>query len=81
MDKNTKNTKNRIALASRNPCNEFLIQFLLKLRQNYGNMKMMRGKNCPYYQYLHYTRAIESIRKYPLPIICEDQLSLLAGIG
>ena len=58
MDRNTKHSKNKIAIVSRNPCNEFLVQFLLKLRQNFGNMKMMKGKNRTDHQFLHYTRAI-----------------------
>ena len=33
------------------------------------------------HQYHLYTRAIDSIKKYPLPIICQEQLSLLIGIG
>ena len=28
-----------------------------------------------------YNRVIESVRKYPMPIICEEQLGMLAGIG
>jgi hypothetical protein len=33
------------------------------------------------HQYHLYTKAIDSIKKYPLPIICEEQLGMLAGIG
>lgn len=41
----------------------------------------MRGISRHDHQFHIYTRAIDSIKKYPLPIICEDQLALLAGIG
>ncbi len=42
---------------------------------------MMKGKSRHDHQFHVYTKAIDSVRKYPLPIICEEQLSLLAGIG
>jgi hypothetical protein len=41
----------------------------------------MKGKNRYDHQFHIYTKAIDSIKKYPLPIICYDQLMLLAGIG
>lgn len=42
---------------------------------------MYKGKSRNDHQFHLYNRAIDSIRKYPLPIICADQLALLAGIG
>lgn len=28
-----------------------------------------------------YSKVIDSVRKYPLPIICEEQVRMLAGVG
>lgn len=42
---------------------------------------MFKGKSRNDHQFHLYNRAIDSIRKYPLPIICADQLALLAGLG
>ena len=42
---------------------------------------MMKAKSRNDHQFHLYSRAIDSIRKYPLPIICADQLAFLAGLG
>ncbi len=44
-------------------------------------MKLLKGKPRQDHQFHVYTKAIDSIRKYPLPIICGEQLGLLAGVG
>lgn len=64
----------RMVTSANNPCNEFLIIYLLNSRK----------RNCHSakdFKFFMYGKAIESIRKYPLPIICEQQLRMLAGIG
>lgn len=71
--------KNRKAFTSKNPCNEFLVEHLIRVRQ--GEARLGRGRHKSDHQFQLYTRVIDSIRKYPLPIICEEQLAMLAGVG
>ena len=66
--------KNKIVLNTTNPCNEFLVRHLIKLRGK-------SDKRTHDHKFFVYTTAIESVRKYPIPIICSDQLKLLGGIG
>lgn len=56
-----------------NPCNDFLVDFLIasKLKSE----KQGIGK------FTTYNLAIQSVRKYPLPIICQAQLAALQGFG
>ena len=66
--------KHKIIVGTVNPCNEFLVRHLIKLRGK-------PDKRSHDHKFFVYTTAIESVRKYPIPIICSDQLKLLGGVG
>jgi hypothetical protein len=56
-----------------NPCNDFLIDFLIASK--------LKAERQGIGKHTTYNLAIESVRKYPLPIICEAQLAALEGFG
>ena len=56
-----------------NPCNEFIVEFLVRSKIKVDK----QGLN----QYYCYNLAIESVKKYPLPIICVSQLAVIEGFG
>jgi hypothetical protein len=57
-----------------NLCNEFLVIYILKKKKQLEHIGMERKA-------MVYNMALTSIKKYPLPIICEKQLKILYGIG
>lgn len=56
-----------------NPCNNFIIDYLIR-----NKIKADKQVTNKYYMY---NLAIESVKKYPLPLICEEQLAALEGFG
>jgi hypothetical protein len=56
-----------------NPCNEFIIETLLRWKVNVEK----QGLN----QFYTYNLAVESVRKYPLPILCYEQMKAMEGFG
>jgi len=56
-----------------NPCNDFIVDYLIR-------NKIKSDKQVLTKSYL-YNLAIEAVRKYPLPLICEEQLAALEGFG
>lgn len=60
-------------MATVNPCNNFIIDYLMRTKIKSDKQVCSR--------YYMYNLAIESVRKYPLPLICEEQLSALEGFG
>ena len=64
----------KVWISTRNPCNEFIVDHLLKIKiaaKKSGNDR----KNAIY------GSAIMSIKRYPLPLICRTQVTNLNGIG
>lgn len=63
-----------IRMVSLNPSNQFLVDYfqaqIARLMENQAS-KLSSV----------YRRALQSILKYPLPIICRDQILSLRGIG
>ena len=57
-----------------NLCNQFLIVKLL------NKIKQFEGRNLSDHTFA-YKKAIASIKKYPMPIICRSQLQSINGIG
>lgn len=61
---------NRTALCCKSPCNEFLVFQLLSMRNMETRNKGFMSKQ-PNHKFQVYNRVIESVRRYPMPIICE----------
>jgi hypothetical protein len=61
-------------LKTSNLCNEFLITYLTKKKNQCDKLGMEKKGYV-------YNTAITSIKKYPLPIISPKQLKLLYGVG
>jgi hypothetical protein len=57
-----------------NLCNEFLVDYLIKKKSHLEKIGMQRKA-------FVYHAAIQSIKKYPLPIISALQLKMIYGIG
>lgn len=62
-----------LTMTTVNPCNNFIIDYLIRTK-----IKSDKQVSTKYYMY---NLAIESVRKYPLPLICEEQLAALEGFG
>lgn len=68
-----RNSKAGLTMVTVNPCNQFIIEILLRWKVKVEK----QGLN----QFYTYNLAIEAIRKYPLPILCYEQLKCLEGFG
>lgn len=73
MKRGTKTRTLGLTLSTVNPCNNFIVDFLLR-----NKIKSDKQILCKSYLY---NLAIESVRKYPLPLICVEQLDALEGFG
>ena len=57
-----------------NPCNEFIVRYLLRLRGR-------PNANVHDHKFFLFSNVIVAVKKYPLPILCADQLKTINGIG
>lgn len=57
-----------------NLCNQFLVKYINKKKQDLEKIGLERKA-------MAYHTATLSIQKYPLPIICQQQLKSLYGVG
>ena len=73
-------SKHRPLFSTRNPSNHFLVQHLI-LARNKGSQGRFGPRDRKDHKFFMYSTAMDSIRKYPLPIVCEEQLKMLIGIG
>lgn len=73
MKPGTKSRKLGLTIPTVNPCNDFIVDYLLR-----NKIKSDKQILCKSYLY---NLAIESVRKYPLPLICQEQLAALEGFG
>ena len=61
-------------ITTKNPCNEFLVDYMIQVRKNAQKTNNDR-------RFIIYSVAMNSIKRYPLPIICKSQLRNLHGLG
>ena len=68
-----RNSRLGLKLLTVNPCNQFIIESLIRWKINVEK----KGLN----QFYTYNLSIESVRKYPLPILCYEQMKTMQGFG
>lgn len=64
-----RNSRLGLKLLTVNPCNQFIIESLIRWKINVEK----KGLN----QFYTYNLSIESVRKYPLPILCYEQMKTM----
>lgn len=68
-----RNSRLGLKMLTVNPCNQFIIEALLRWKVNTEK----KGLN----QFYTYNLSIEAVRKYPMPILCYEQMKNLEGFG
>jgi hypothetical protein len=69
MKPGTKTRRLCLEIPTVNPCNDFIVDYLIR-----NKVKSDKQALCKSFLY---NLAIEAVRKYPLPIISEEQLASL----